>query len=238
MTRQENIFIAKRTLADNIYRAAKLEGLAVTFAQTINVIENIATDVRPSDINDIINLKNGWKYILDNLDLDLDLGLIKNCHAYIGRGMDISLCEIGEFRQSSVGVSGTTWRPRTPNTETLHQELLKINNIENVVDRGIVLYCWIMRNQMFRDGNKRVASLVANFELIKNGAGIISVPEQHIADFRMKLVEYYESNDIHIIKQFLEHKCLYEDMSFLTKEDIELDEKNNHNNDYTWDFDL
>ncbi len=29
---------------------------------------------------------------------------------------------------------------------------------------------------MFLDGNKRVANLVANKEMIKNGLGIISVP--------------------------------------------------------------
>lgn len=221
MTREENIFVAKRMLVDTIYNSAKLEGLAVTYAQTLDIIENLPTDVKPSEVNDIVNLKNGWKFILENLDSDLDLALIKNCHSFIGRGLEISLNEIGEFRTSGVAIGGTTWRPRTPNAERLHTELMNIKQIENVQDRAIFLFCWIMRNQMFRDGNKRVASLVANFELVRHGAGIISVPERFITEFKLKLVNFYESADIEKIKSFIEYKCLFEDTEFLSKFDKE-----------------
>ena len=219
MERIENVFIAKRMLIDNIYRSAKLEGLSVTYAQTIDIIENISTDVVPSAINDIINLKNGWRYILENLDLDLDLALIKNCHNIIGRGMDIPFYEIGEFRRGAVGIGGTTWRPEFPDTEKLHAELMKIKEISSIEDRAIALFCWVMRSQMFRDGNKRVANLVANFELIRNGAGLISVPEQDVPSFKKLLVEYYETNDISALSSFLKEKCYYDDMEFLSRSD-------------------
>jgi len=43
---------------------------------------------------------------------------------------------------------------------------------------------YMMRAQIFEDGNKRAAMMVANHILIKNGRGIIAVPEEHQAEFR------------------------------------------------------
>lgn len=41
MTKEDNIFFAKRKLVDNIYKSANLEGIAVTFADTLEFINNI-----------------------------------------------------------------------------------------------------------------------------------------------------------------------------------------------------
>ena len=58
---------------------------------------------------------------------------------------------------------------------------------------------------MFLDGNKRVANLVANKEMIKNGQGILAIPIQEIGNYFTKLINYYETNDNKELK-----KCLYE----------------------------
>lgn len=222
MQREENVFIAKRMLVDTIYRSARLEGIAVTYAQTIDILENVnCGDIKPSAVNDIINLKNAWKFILENSDNNMDLALIKNCHSIIGRGLEIPMYEIGEFRTSGVGISGTKWRPPEPETERLHSELEEIKKQEDTEERSLDIYLWVMRNQMFRDGNKRVAALAANFEMIKNGAGVISVPEEDIAEFKLLLVKFYETGSSEEIKAFLKYKCVYRDMEFLSDCDRE-----------------
>lgn len=38
MTKEDNIFFAKRKLVDNIYKSANLEGIAVTFADIYSFI--------------------------------------------------------------------------------------------------------------------------------------------------------------------------------------------------------
>ena len=38
MTKEDNIFYAKRKLIDNIYKSANLEGIAVTFADTVSFL--------------------------------------------------------------------------------------------------------------------------------------------------------------------------------------------------------
>lgn len=52
---------------------------------------------------------------------------------------------------------------------------------------------WIMRNQIFKDGNKRVATMIANKVLIENGCGIVSVPVELDGTFKSMLVNYYET---------------------------------------------
>ena len=39
MTLKDNIDLAKRMIVDNVYKAAKLENIAVTFADTIEIVE-------------------------------------------------------------------------------------------------------------------------------------------------------------------------------------------------------
>lgn len=56
---------------------------------------------------------------------------------------------------------------------------------------------------MFLDGNKRVANLVANKEMIKNGEGIISIPVEKIGEYFTKLINYYETNNSAELKEWI-----------------------------------
>ena len=62
---------------------------------------------------------------------------------------------------------------------------------------------YLMRKQMFLDGNKRTAMLAANAEMIASGCGIISIPIEQQRDFMDLLIRYYESNDMEEIKEFV-----------------------------------
>ncbi len=61
---------------------------------------------------------------------------------------------------------------------------------------------------MFLDGNKRVANLVANKEMIKNGQGIISIPIEKIGEYFTKLINYYETNDMEELKLWIYNNCI------------------------------
>ena len=56
---------------------------------------------------------------------------------------------------------------------------------------------------MFKDGNKRVANLVANKEMIKNGQGIIAIPVDKIGQYFSKLINFYETNSYENIKKWI-----------------------------------
>ena len=62
---------------------------------------------------------------------------------------------------------------------------------------------YIMRTQVFLDGNKRTATLCANRVLIENGAGMLNIKVEDIAEFKEKLIHFYETNQKDEIKAFL-----------------------------------
>ncbi len=68
--------------------------------------------------------------------------------------------------------------------------------------------CWIQRSQMFQDGNKRLVNLIANKEMIRLGQGIIAIPVEKIGDYLTLLIEYYETNDLIKLKNWLYENCI------------------------------
>lgn len=72
----------------------------------------------------------------------------------------------------------------------------------------ITLFCWIQRSQMFKDGNKRVANLVTNKEMIRLGQGILSVPVEKIGEYFSILIKFYETNDYTEIKKWIYDNCI------------------------------
>lgn len=208
MPQKDNIFFAKRLLVDAIYKSANLEGIAVTFAQTNDILNDVnVKDIKPSEITKVCCLRDAWHYLLDNVNAEVNLGFLENIHELVAKA-DVPYYELGKIRTNDVLISGTSWRPEMPNAEKLHNELQEINKIDNTTDRAITTMLWIMRNQMFKDGNKRVGNLAANKILIENGNGILSVPVELDGIFKTKLVEFYETNDMTELKQWVYDNCI------------------------------
>lgn len=194
MTKEDNIFFAKRKLVDNIYESANLEGIAVTFADTYSFMNNVNTgNISVDDMLKLKGLKDAWEYILNHIDDKIDLDFIKKIHFEICKGQNVN--PLGEFREKGVGITGTNWRPKLSSECNYEKELNEILEIKNDLERCLNLFCYIQRSQMFQDGNKRVANLVSNKEMIKCGQGIISIPVDKIGDYFTRLIKYYETND-------------------------------------------
>lgn len=208
MTQDENIFIAKRLLIDSVYKSANLEGIAVTFAQTIDILNDVNVDnIKPSEIGKVCCLRDAWHYIIDNINKVLDLAFIEDVHQLITK-TELDFRYVGTIRTEDVLISGTSWRPEIPNVELLHTQLMNLLRIYNATDRALSIMLWIMRSQIFKDGNKRVATIIANKILIEHGCGIVSVPVELDGTFKSMLVNYYETNDMAELKQWLYDNCI------------------------------
>lgn len=207
MSKEDNIFFAKRKLVDNIYKSANLEGIAVTFADTMEFINNINNGkISVDDMLKMKGLKDGWEFILNTIDEEPTTDYIKKVHFQVCKGQ--SIYPLGEYRDKGVGITGTTWRPKLPSECDYDLELESILKNPNELERCIDLFCFIQRSQMFLDGNKRVANLVANKEMIKLGQGIIAVPVEEIGTYFTKLINYYETGDNTEIKNWIYDKCV------------------------------
>ena len=207
MSLEDNIFFAKRKLVDNIYKSANLEGIAVTFADTYAFMNNVNTgNISVDDMLKLKGLKDGWEYVINHVNEELTIDFIKKIHFEVCKGQNIY--PLGEFRDKGVGITGTSWRPKLPSECDYDKELKEILSNRNKLERCIDLFCWIQRSQMFLDGNKRVANLIANKEMIKNGQGIIAVPVEEIGNYLTRLVEYYETGDNTKLKEWLYENCI------------------------------
>ena len=207
MSLEDNIFFAKRKLVDNIYKSANLEGIAVTFADTYAFMNNVNTgNISVDDMLKLKGLKDGWEYVINHVNEELTIDFIKKIHFEVCKGQNIY--PLGEFRDKGVGITGTSWRPKLPSECDYDKELKEILSNENKLERCIDLFCWLQRSQMFLDGKKLVANLVANKEMIKNGQGIIAVPVEEIGNYLTKLTLYYESGDNTKLKEWIYDNCI------------------------------
>lgn len=207
MTKEDNIFFAKRKLIDNLYKSANLEGIAVTFADTVAFVNNVNTGkISVDDMLKLKGLKDAWEYVLNTIDEELTIDYIKKIHFEVCKGQNIE--PLGNFRDRGVGITGTSYRPKLPSECNYDKELNDIMKAEDSLDKSITLFLWIQRSQMFLDGNKRVANLVANKEMIKNGLGILAVPVEKIGEYFTILIEFYETNDYTNIKKWIYDNCI------------------------------
>ena len=207
MSLEDNIFFAKRKLVDNIYKSANLEGIAVTFADTYAFMNNVNTgNISVDDMLKLKGLKDGWEYVINHVNEELTIDFIKKIHFEVCKGQNIY--PLGEFRDKGVGITGTSWRPKLPSECDYDKELKEILSNKNKLERCIDLFCWIQRSQMFLDGKKLVANLVANKEMIKNGQGIIAVPVEEIGNYLTKLTLYYETGDNTKLKEWIYDNCI------------------------------
>jgi len=82
--------------------------------------------------------------------------------------------------------------------------------MESVTEKAITLMLWERCKQIFIDKNKRTVMTIANKEMIINGGGIISIPNEHIKNFYQLLIEFYETNNLTKIKDFVYENCIDE----------------------------
>lgn len=207
MTREQNIFVAKRNIVDYIYKSAKLEGLGVTYPDTEAIFQGAAAPgVKVSDIIAVNNLKHAWQFLLDTLNVPLDYAYMCKLNQLVGG--DNLIYGAGYIRTLPVTIGGTKWKPEMPVEGDIKARLIELQAIANPTDHAIAVMLYGMRGQFYLDGNKRTAMLAANQIMIANGHGIISVPEELIRDFTQHLINFYESGNTETIAQFVYDNCI------------------------------
>ena len=206
MPRELNITLAKRNLIDYIWKSANMEGVMVTFPETEAIFNGI--NVAGCTVDDIVlinNLKHAWKFVLDLLDYPTDFAFVCKVNQLVGAGLYYNA---GFLRKIPVSIGGTNWKPELPIEAKVKDELEAVLAIEDFTDRALTLMCFLMRSQLFIDGNKRTATLVANHILIHHGGGVISIAQDQISKFSDVTKTYYETNNMEPLKLFLYEECL------------------------------
>lgn len=208
LSKEQNLFLAKEELVSNIYNSARLEGINITYEDTKKVLEGLnVPSLRLVEINCILNLRDVWNFALSNIDADITLDFICKVNSFVSRNESL---EWGVLRTGKVGINGVDYIPNIPEREDVIVNIENILKEENITSRSLNLMLYLMRSQLFWDGNKRTAMIVANKLLISNGCGIISIKEDDINEFNKLLTEYYNTGNKEKIIPFLYDKCIFE----------------------------
>ena len=204
----QNIDFARANMKANIYDQAVLEGVATSFPQTAEIIENgIVNGMTATDVQKILNLKHAWEFILDRdvLASRTDYYLLCRIARLVNEGF---FWEGGRIRGVPVTIGGTSYAPPLPHESDVKDSIAKIVAKQgDEVEKAIELCLYCMKTQIFLDGNKRAAVIFANHYLIAQGGGLIVIPEKAVPDFKKLLVDYYEGEDIARIMSFMKEKC-------------------------------
>ena len=203
-----NLDFARANMKANIYDQAILEGVATSFPQTEDIIDNgTVNGMTANDIQKILNLKHAWEFILDSdvIQADSDYYLLCHIAKLVNEGF---FNDGGRIRGIPVNIGGSSYKPPIPVESIVREKIQEILNSEKeTIDIAIELCMYSMKTQIFIDGNKRASVIYANHYLISHGQGFLVIPEEHVPEFKKKLVSYYEGEDIRIISDFLKNKC-------------------------------
>ncbi len=202
---------ARANLCVNIYDQAVLEGVATTYPQTETILENgIVNGVKPTDVQKILNLKHAWEFILDKdvIQVKSNFSVLSYIAHLVNEGF---YYDGGRVRSVPVKIGGSSYTPPLPIEADIKDDINRIiSSSLSPMDIGVELCLYVMKSQIFNDGNKRVGVIFASHYLISQGVGLIVIPEKKVPQFKKLLVDYYEGKDDRgdIIRDFMLNYCV------------------------------
>lgn len=203
-----NIAFAHANMKMNIYDQAVLEGVATSFPQTEEIIDNGKIfGVTATDVQKILNLKHAWEFILDRdvIASRSDYYMLSHIARVVNEGF---FAEGGRIRGVPVTIGGSSYVPPLPNELDVKEKIREIiEESDEVINTAIKLCIYCMKTQIFLDGNKRASVIFANHYLISHGGGFLVIPEKEVPEFKRLLVKYYEGEDITVIADFMKKYC-------------------------------
>lgn len=185
------------------YNALNIEGVAITIEETQDLLDNKNIySLEDTDNIIAINFVNSLSYINSIIEKGFDkyelIEYMKRINLYLLNGLH---SEAGNIRYSNIKVSGSKYIPKIPVEFRIREDIMK--NINNIMEDPLELYCYITRNQIFADGNKRTALLMVNLILYKDNK-YFSIDEEYADEYRVKLIEMYETGDTKKFKRYME----------------------------------
>lgn len=203
-----NIAFARANMKMNIYDQAVLEGVATSFPQTEEIIDNGKIfGVTATDVQKILNLKHAWEFILDRdvIASRSDYYMLSHIARVVNEGF---FAEGERIRGVPVTIGGSSYVPPLPNELDVKEKIREIiEESDEVINTAIKLCLYCMKTQIFLDGNKRASVIFANHYLISHGGGFLVIPEKEVPEFKRLLVKYYEGEDITVIADFMKKYC-------------------------------
>ena len=126
----QNLDFARANMKANIYDQAVLEGVATSFPQTEEIIENGKVNgMAASDVQKILNLKHAWEFILDQDVIQAKSDYYVLCHIarLVNEGF---FADGGRIRGVPVTIGGSSYIPPLPMEFEVRERIEEILQME------------------------------------------------------------------------------------------------------------
>ncbi len=202
-----NIDLARRNMIESIYKQAMLEGVATTYSDTETIVNGgKVKDMTANDIAKVVNLKHVWEFILSEgvISFPTNYNILCQINEIVEEGFSYTA---GKLRNVPVSIGGSNYIPPLPYEPQIKDDIKEMLSMNNSYNIAIELLLYVMKKQLYLDGNKRTAVIFANHYLISRGMGLIVIPSEVVDEFKILLIDYYEGKNEEV-KEFLYNKCL------------------------------
>lgn len=174
----------------SIYNSNAIEGSTLSYVETYSIIFNdnsIKINATAGEIYEAINLKYAFNFVLQNLDKELSLDLIRT----IGMCINKNISDIDDFRTTKVFIRGAVHIPPDASyVIPLLSELIyrnKKSSEEDIFNYIARFHITFERIHPFIDGNGRTGRLLITKELLKRGLAPVVIPLEYRNEYMMLL---------------------------------------------------
>lgn len=205
LTREENLFLAKKLWDESIFCGMKMENRNITFPETKAILNGINVPrVSIDDAYAVCRYRDAWKFVLETLDEPLTLAYMIRVNEIVARGEAL---RVGALRDGTDTIGELT--PKVPTVEEVEQTMSILQNCRTSdTQRALDTFTSFVRMQPFWDGNKRTAMLLANKDLITHGRGLLVVTEKNGLVFNETLSQFISHGKPTPFQKQLFEQCL------------------------------
>ena len=194
----------ERLIIELSWKSSEIEGNTYTLLETEALIKELhyAKGKDKVEAQMILNHKRVLDFILGNDDYlkTININKIKKIHRLLTEGTGIK----NDFRNHSVGITGTIYRPLPKKIEInkAMQKLIEtLKKVENPFAKAFVVLIMIAYIQPFEDGNKRTSRIIANAILHANDKSMLSYRNVDAIEYKKAMLLFYEQNNLSYIKK-------------------------------------
>ena len=139
LSKEQNLFLAKKKWDENIYCGMKMENRNITFPQTQTILNGVnVAGVALDDIQAVLNMRDGWRYLVSTIEVPITLSYICKLNEFVARNEAL---EWGVLRTGNVGISGTDYVPPIPEPNEVEKELTDLlHPIYQILKRPSLLF--------------------------------------------------------------------------------------------------
>ena len=189
----------ERLVIELSWKSSKIEGNTYTLLDTEKLIlkNKSAEGKTKQETQMILNHKNAFDFVYKNKMLfkTLTRENLEELHKMLVKGLGVAL----GLRKSSIGVSGSVYRPLDniyQISEAIEALIKTINQMKTIYTKSIVALIGISYIQPFDDGNKRTSRIMADALLMANDFAPLSYRSLDEKEYKEAVLTFYELNSI------------------------------------------